>query len=100
MGESEHWRTNLVVCLLGSFSTIVAMTMLLPYLPLYVERLGVHGHAAIERWSGVAYGATFFSAAFAAPVWGRLGDRYRRQPMLIRASLGMGIATCLGGLAQ
>jgi MFS family permease len=98
--ESAHWRTNLVVCLLGSFSTIVAMTMLLPYLPLYVEHLGVHGHAAIERWSGVAYGATFFSAALTAPLWGRLGDRYGRKPMLMRASLGMAVAMSLIGLAQ
>ena len=98
--ESAHWRTNLVVCLLGSFSTIVAMTMLLPYLPLYVEHLGVHGHAAIERWSGVAYGATFFSAALAAPLWGRLGDRFGRKPMLMRASLGMAVAMSLIGLAQ
>jgi MFS family permease len=98
--ESVHWRANLIVCLLGSFSTIVAMTMLLPYLPLYVEHLGVHGHAAIERWSGVAYGATFLSAAVTAPLWGRLGDRYGRKPMLMRASLGMAVATCLVGLAQ
>jgi MFS family permease len=97
---SAHWRPNLVVCLLGSFSTIVAMTMLLPYLPLYVEHLGVHGHASIERWSGVAYGATFFSAALTAPLWGRLGDRYGRKPMLMRASLGMAVAMSLIGLAQ
>ncbi len=97
---SAHWRTNLVVCLLGSFSTIVAMTMLLPYLPLYVEHLGVRGHASIERWSGVAYGATFFSAALTAPLWGRLGDRYGRKPMLMRASLGMALAMSLIGLAQ
>ncbi|MEO9176776.1 MAG: MFS transporter [Gaiellales bacterium] len=100
MDESPHWRANLIVCLLGSFSTIVAMTMLLPYLPLYVEHLGVHGHAAIERWSGVAYGATFLSAALTAPLWGRLGDRYGRKPMLMRASLGMAIAMSLIGLAQ
>jgi MFS family permease len=100
MDSSQHWRSNLVVCVVGSFSTIVAMTMLLPYLPLYVERLGVHGHAAIERWSGIAYAATFLTAALTAPIWGRLGDRYGRKPMLMRASLGMAIATCLVGLAQ
>ena len=100
MHTSEHWRSNLVVCLVGSFSTIVAMTMLLPYLPLYVEHLGVHGHAAIERWSGIAYAATFLTAALTAPIWGRLGDRYGRKPMLMRASLGMAVATCLIGLAQ
>jgi MFS family permease len=97
---SGHWRRNLVVCLVGSFTTIVAMTMLLPYLPLYVEHLGVQGHAAIVRWSGVAYAATFLTAALTAPLWGRLGDRYGRKPMLVRASLGMAIAMALTGLAQ
>jgi MFS family permease len=100
MSGSEHWRSNLVACLLGSFSTIAAMTMLLPYLPLYVEHLGVRGHAAIERWSGIAYAATFLTAALTAPLWGRLGDRYGRKPMLLRASLGMAIAMSLIGLAQ
>jgi MFS family permease len=100
MNGPEHWRSNLIVCLLGSFSTIVAMTMLLPYLPLYVEHLGVHGHAAIERWSGIAYAATFLTAAMTAPLWGRLGDRHGRKPMLLRASLGMAIAISLIGLAQ
>jgi MFS family permease len=98
--ESRHWRRNLVVCLAGSFTTIVAMTMLLPYLPLYVEQLGVEGHASIVRWSGVAYGATFLTAALTAPIWGRLGDRYGRKSMLIRASLGMAISMSLIGLAQ
>ena len=37
------------------------MTLLLPFLPLYVEQLGVEGHAAIVQWSGVTFGATFFS---------------------------------------
>ncbi len=100
LDSSRHWRRNLAVCLLGSFTTIVAMTMLLPYLPLYVERLGAEGHAAIVRWSGVAYAATFLTAALTAPLWGRLGDRYGRKPMLVRASLGMAVAMALTGLAQ
>jgi MFS family permease len=99
-GESPHWRRNLAVCVAGSFTTIVAMTLLLPFLPLYVAQLGVGDPAAIVEWSGVAYGATFFTAALCAPLWGRLADRYGRKPMLIRASLGMAVAMSLIGMAS
>jgi MFS family permease len=97
---NRHWRRNLVVCLLGSFTTIVAMTLLLPFLPLYVEELGAKSHAAIVQWSGIAYGATFFAAALVAPLWGRLGDRYGRKVMLVRASFGMAICMSLTGMVQ
>lgn len=97
--DDRYWRQNLVVCLLGSFTTIVAMTLLLPFLPLYVEQLGVKDHAAIVQWSGIAYGATFFAAALVAPLWGRMADHYGRKLMLVRASLGMAIAMSLIGMA-
>ncbi|RAU41508.1 MULTISPECIES: MFS transporter [unclassified Pseudomonas] len=96
----RHWKRNLAVCVVGAFTTIVAMTLLLPFLPLYVEHLGVSDPAAVVQWSGVAYGATFLSAALTAPLWGQLGDRYGRKLMLIRASLGMAIAMSLIGLAE
>jgi len=95
-----HWRRNLVVCLLGSFATIVAMTLLLPFLPLYVEELGARDHAEIVQWSGIAYGATFLAAALVAPLWGRLGDRYGRKLMLVRASFGMAVCMSLTGMVQ
>jgi MFS family permease len=100
--EAEHpyWRSNLTVVLFGSFTTIIAMTLLLPYLPLYVERLGVHGQGEIARWSGFAYAATFLTAALSAPLWGRLGDRYGRKSMLVRASIGMAVTTAGLGLVQ
>jgi MFS family permease len=97
---ATSWRRNLVVCMVGSFTTIVAMTLLLPFLPLYVEQLGVRDPAAIAQWSGAAYGATFLSAALVAPLWGRLADLYGRKLMLIRASLGMALAMALIGVAQ
>jgi MFS family permease len=95
-----HWKRNLWVCVFGSFTTIVAMTLLLPFLPLYVEQLGVSDHAAIVEWSGAAYGAAFLTSAMFAPIWGRLGDRYGRKLMLIRASLGMAVAMSLIGLSR
>ena len=97
--EDRHWRQNLVVCLFGSFTTISAMTLLLPFLPLYVEQLGIANHAGIALWSGIAYSATFFAAALVAPLWGRLGDLYGRKLMLVRASFGMAVTMSLIGMA-
>ena len=93
-----HWQRNLYVCLFGSFTTGVAMTLLLPFLPLYLEQLGVQGHAALAQWSGLAFAATFLSAGLVAPLWGRMADRYGRKLMLIRASLGMAITMALIGV--
>jgi MFS family permease len=88
------------VCLFGSFTNISAMTLLLPFLPLYVEQLGVKSQAAIVQWSGIAYGITFLGAGIMAPIWGKFADVYGRKLILIRASLAMAISMSLIGMAQ
>ncbi|GAB3096242.1 MFS transporter [Isoptericola nanjingensis] len=98
--EQRYWRRNLAVGTVGSFTTLVAMTLLVPFLPEYVRQLGVDDPAAVVRWSGVAYGATFLTAALTAPLWGALGDRFGRKSMLVRASLGMAAAMTLLGFVQ
>ena len=100
MDNALYWRRNLFVCLFGSFTTLLAMTLLLPFLPIYVEQLGVTGHAAIVQWSGVAYGITFLGAALVAPLWGKFADLYGRKPILMRAALAMAICMSLIGMAQ
>lgn len=98
--NSLYWRRNLYVCLFGSFTTLLAMTLLLPFLPIYVEQLGVEGHAAIVQWSGIAYGITFLGAGLVAPLWGKVADLYGRKPILMRAALAMAICMSLIGMAQ
>jgi hypothetical protein len=44
---APHWKRNLAVCIFGSFTTIVSLTLVVPFLPLYVEQLGVQGRASI-----------------------------------------------------
>ena len=95
-----YWRRNLLICVFGSFTTLVSLSMLLPFLPLYVAQLGVSSQAAVVQWSGVAFGATFLGTAVTAPLWGRLADRYGRKPMLVRAAIGMAIVMSLIGLAH
>jgi len=97
---SAYWRRNLYVCLFGSFTNISAMTLLLPFLPLYVEHLGVTSQAAIVQWSGIAYGISFLGAGIMAPIWGKFADLYGRKLILMRASLAMAISMSLIGMAQ
>ncbi len=97
---NAFWRRNLWVCVFGSVTTITAMTMLLPFLPIYVRQLGVTDQAAVVQWSGIAFGATFFVAALCQPLWGHLADLYGRKLMLVRASLGMAVAMAVTGLSQ
>ena len=75
------------------------MTLLLPFLPIYVAELGVTEPSAIVQWSGIAYGITFLGAGLLAPVWGRVADLYGRKLILMRASLGMAICMSLIGMA-
>ncbi|MFC8599115.1 MFS transporter [Isoptericola sp. NPDC057191] len=100
VAEHPYWRRNLAVATVGSFTTLVAMTLLVPFLPQYVRQLGVHDPGDVVRWSGVAYGACFLTAALTAPLWGALGDRFGRKSMLVRASLGMAVAMTLLGFVQ
>lgn len=98
--NARYWRRNLAVCVFGSFTTLVSLSMLLPFLPLYVRQLGVDSQAAVIQWSGVAFGATFLGTAVTAPLWGRLADRFGRKPMLVRAAIGMAVVMSLIGVAH
>ncbi|MGF6723128.1 MFS family permease [Paraburkholderia sp. GAS41] len=98
--NEHHWKRNLAVCVFGSFTTLVSLSMLLPFLPLYVRQLGVESTSAVIQWSGIAFGATFLGTAVTAPLWGRLADRYGRKPMLVRAALGMAVVMSLIGVVH
>ena len=94
-----NWKRNLASVWLGCFFTGLAMSQIMPFLPLYVEQLGIHEHGALSLWSGLVFSSTFLVAAIVAPLWGSLADRMGRRPMLLRAALGMAIAIALQGMA-
>lgn len=96
----ETWKLNLISVWLGCFFTGLAMSEILPFLPLYVEQLGVHDHEALSIWSGLVFSGTFLVSACVAPLWGSLADRKGRKLMLLRAALGMAIVMVLQGFAQ
>ena len=88
------------MCVFGSFTTAVSLTMLLPFLPIFVGELGVKQQTSMVLWSGLAFGATFIGTGLTAPFWGHLGDKYGRKPMVVRAAVGMAIIMSLIGLSH
>ncbi len=95
-----NWKRNLAVAWLGCFLTGAAFSLVMPFLPLYVEQLGVTGHSALNMWSGLVFSITFLFSAMASPFWGGLADRKGRKIMLLRSALGMAIIMALMGVAQ
>ncbi|MGQ8774372.1 multidrug efflux MFS transporter MdtG [Serratia sp. NA_112.1] len=98
--ELINWKRNLFVAWLGCFLTGAAFSLIMPFLPLYVETLGVTGHQALNMWSGLVFSITFLFSAIASPFWGGLADRRGRKLMLLRSALGMSIVMLLMGMAQ
>ncbi len=86
----ESWKINLISVWFGCFFTGLAISQIIPFLPLYVETLGVTGADALSLWSGLIFSVTFIVSAAVAPLWGSLADRKGRKLMLLRASFGMG----------
>ncbi|MBE4942532.1 MULTISPECIES: multidrug efflux MFS transporter [unclassified Enterobacter cloacae complex] len=95
----ESWKVNLISVWFGCFFTGLAISQILPFLPLYVSQLGVSSHEALSMWSGLTFSVTFLVSAIVSPMWGSLADRKGRKLMLLRASLGMAIAILLQAFA-
>jgi len=95
----ESWKVNLISVWFGCFFTGLAISQILPFLPLYVAQLGVTSHEALSMWSGLTFSVTFLVSAIVSPMWGSLADRKGRKLMLLRASLGMAVAILLQAFA-
>ena len=86
--QLETWERTAWICAATQFFTLVGFGLGLPFLPLYVQALGVTQRAEVAVWSGVLSGSAALTMAVLAPIWGVLSDRYGRKPMLVRAMLG------------
>ena len=84
LSESESGR-NVFVAAATCFTGFAGFTLAMPFLPLYINELGVHDVGEIALWSGLTLGATPAITAISAPLWGRVGDRYGSKLLVIRS---------------
>ncbi|KIL73977.1 MFS transporter [Bacillus badius] len=98
--KDKNKDTNITILWMGRFLTSAGLTGISPFLPLYLEGLGVHDTKALLLWSSLAVSAPAVSYAICTPFWGKLTDRWSKKWMVIRALFGLGISIFLMGIAQ
>lgn len=93
------WKRNLFILVISQFFVISAMTMIIPFLPLFLQELGVNNPETLGIWAGVIFGANFLTAFLFSPFWGRMGDKYGRKMMILRSGFGMAVIISLTAFA-
>lgn len=94
------WRRNLLVLWIAQFAAILGFAFAFPFLPIYIQQLGVRDPRQVALWVGAAGGATGIALAISSPIWGLLADRFGRKSMVIRAMVGGGLTVGLIALAR
>lgn len=94
------WQKNLYTIVLAETVAMIGFSIAQPFLPFYVQELGVQTVPETAFWVGMISSLQPICMALSAPFWGMLADRMGRKPMLVRAMIGGAIALVLSGLAS
>ncbi|WP_411349585.1 MFS transporter [Paenibacillus sp. WLX2291] len=96
----EAWQINLMVLWVGQFLVNAGMTMIVPFIALYLSQdIGVQGEHRVALWAGFIFAANFVTSFIFQPLWGKLSDQYGRKVMLLRSGFGMAIVFTAMGFA-
>lgn len=94
---TREFKRNLSIMWFANFFISGSMTMVLPFISLYIETFGHYSSTYVQHWSGWTFAITFVTAFIFSPIWGRIGDLYGRKKILIISGIGMGISVFLMG---
>lgn len=81
----QTWQRNLYTIWIAELLAIAGFTVVTPFLPYYVQELGVTELEQVEFWSGLLFASQAVAMAIFSPIWGSVADRYGRKLMIERA---------------
>ncbi|GAC1648875.1 MAG: MFS transporter [Candidatus Dormibacteraceae bacterium] len=83
------WRRNLAALWFAEFMAIFGFSFAFPFISIFIHHdLGVPKGPELDLWTAATASVSGLSMAIASPIWGILGDKYGRKPMLIRSMVG------------
>ena len=80
------WRQNQIAVVAATFVGFTGFTLVMPFLPRYIQELGVTDTGEVALWAGITLGITPGIVALCAPLWGRVADRFGNK-LLVQRSL-------------
>ncbi len=92
------WRRTLITIWITEFFAIMGFSFVSPFIPYYIQELGVRAPKEVALWVGLAVSSQALTLAIMAPIWGTLADRYGRKMMVLRATFGGAVLMALMGL--
>lgn len=84
----QSWRKNLYTTWFTQFLSLLGFGFGLPFIPFYIQELGVTDPHALKIWTGWLSSAPALMLGIMAPVWGMLADRIGKKLILMRAMIG------------
>jgi MFS family permease len=82
-----NFQRNQIAVTAAAFVGFTGFTLVMPFLPLYIQELGVRDDGEVALWAGLAMGVTPAVAALCGPLWGRVGDRFGNKILVQRSLL-------------
>jgi len=85
----------------AEFMAIFGFSFAFPFLSIFIHHdLGVQQGRDLDLWTAATASVSGLAMAIASPIWGILGDRFGRKPMLLRSMVGGAITVGLIYFAQ
>ncbi|QDH20038.1 MFS transporter [Saccharibacillus brassicae] len=100
MKSSPAWNNSLRLLSGGRFLSSAGLTGISPFIPYYLEEMNAGTPQEVLLWTGLSVSAPALSYALLTPVWGKIGDRWSRKWMVVRALVGLALSMMLMGFAQ
>jgi len=96
----DSWKKSLYTVWIAQTVCITGFFFVLPFLPFYIQELGITDIKEVALWAGLLGMAPSLMLIISTPFWGILADKFGRKLMLVRAMFSACVILFLMGFAK
>lgn len=94
----EPWQRNQWAIYASVLISFLSFTFIMPFLPQYVQQLGIHDPNRAALWSGLLVGVSPLLGGILTPFWVRVAEHTGNKPMVLRSLIAFVILITLMGI--
>jgi DHA1 family multidrug resistance protein-like MFS transporter len=99
-GTLAPWRRNLYILMLSVFVSFSGFTFVSPFLPLFIQQLGVTDTGDAALWSGIIFGVSPLISGLLAPFWAGQAERYGPKRVVIFSLVAYAVVLSVNAAIQ